>query len=273
MERQLLQGYPVDQRSLPAGGGDMCGRESREFWFHPAHQGCGEASGGRAESIRLVLIGPPGVGKGTQAALLCRRYQACHLSTGDLFRAAACESELSAAMQAALVAMRRGELVSDELVMDLVRERCTCLACQGGFLLDGVPRTLPQARALVELLAELEATLDGVVLYELAETEIVARICGRRTCATCKAVYHESACPPAKPGACDRCGGSLMQRDDDRPEVVVARLAAYRAATRPLSDFYAARGELIPVAAHGSPEEICERTCQALAARRTAPRC
>ena len=251
----------------------MCNQRSRQLWFHPGQGRCDEVPSPQRPKMRLILLGPPGVGKGTQAELLCRRFRACHLSTGDLFRSASCESELSPAMQVALDAMRRGELVSDELVMDLVRERSMCLACHGGFLLDGVPRTLPQAQALVELFAQLNVAVDGVILYELAEEAIASRICGRRTCAACKSVFHVETRPPAVANVCDNCGGVLIQRDDDRPDVVRTRLAAYRQATQPLCDFYSARGELIMVSADGGPEDVFERTCEALAAYRITTPC
>lgn len=247
----------------------MCDQSNRDLWFHPLHE-AGESGSRRAEpAMRLVLVGPPGVGKGTQAALLCRRYRACHLSTGDLFRAASCETDLSPAMQTALDTMRAGGLVSDDLVMELVRERGACLRCCGGFLLDGVPRTLPQAQALGVLLDELHVTLDGVILYDLPAEEIAARICGRRTCPNCKAVYHETAQPPLKSGVCDRCQTALVQRDDDQPEVVRTRLAAYRDATEPLIDFYRDRGELVAVSAAGTPEEVFQRACEALRKHRS----
>ena len=138
-------------------------------------------------------MGPPGVGKGTQAEMLCERLRTCHLSTGDLFRAAKCEKNPSPAMSAALEMMRRGELVSDDLVMSMVRERLQCLQCHGGFLLDGVPRTIQQAHSLENLLNEARVSIDAVLHYELPIAEIVDRIGGRRTCSQCKAVYHVTA--------------------------------------------------------------------------------
>ena len=218
----------------------------------------------RKHTYRLVLLGPPGVGKGTQAELLCERLGTCHLSTGDLFRASSCAEDPSPAMATALEAMRRGELVSDELVMSMVRERFDCLRCYGGFLLDGVPRTLAQAETLENMLAELKVALDAVFSYELPLEEIVDRIGGRRTCGKCKAVYHITARPPAQEGLCDRCGGELIQRDDDRPEAVRIRMQTYREATRPLTDFYAERGKLVSVSAQGSPGEIIEQSLQSL---------
>jgi len=167
-------------------------------------------------------------------------------------------------MAAALAAMRRGELVTDELVMSMVRERCGCLRCHGGFLLDGIPRTLVQAEALEIILGQLGVALDAVLSYELPLEEIVDRIGGRRTCAKCKAVYHITARPPEKDATCDRCGGALMQRDDDRPDAVRVRLQAYTEATRPLAEFYAERKKLICISAQGQPDEICEHSLRSL---------
>lgn len=207
------------------------------------------------------------MGKGTQAELLSDRLRTCHLSTGDVFRAAKCDENSSAAVLAALAAMSRGELVSDELVIETVRERSGCLRCEGGFLLDGFPRTLLQAQWLQLLLEELGVALDGVVSYELALEEIVERIGGRRTCTDCEAVYHVTARPPAQAGTCNRCGGALRQREDDRPEVVRIRMDVYRKATAPLGEFNAQRKELISIPAGGEPGEILEQTLAALHAR------
>jgi adenylate kinase len=167
-------------------------------------------------------------------------------------------------MSAALELMRRGELVSDELVMSMVRERLQCLQCNGGFLLDGVPRTIQQAHALESLLNETGVSIDAVLHYELPIAEIVDRIGGRRTCSQCKAVYHITACPPAKEDVCDQCNARLIQRDDDRPEAVSVRMEAYRQATQPLTDFYAERKVLISISAKGRPDDILQQTLDQL---------
>jgi len=214
---------------------------------------------------RLILLGAPGVGKGTQADLLRRRLGACHLSSGDVFRAAAsskCES--SPAMAAALGYMRRGELVPDVTVWEMVRERSGCLHCQGGFILDGFPRTLTQAESLQQLMEDEKLDLDAVVNYELPIGEIVDRLSGRRTCEQCKAVYHVTQQPSRLEGICNRCGGRLFQREDDRPESVSVRMQAYEQSTAPLIEFYRNLELLLPIAATGSPEEICERTIKVL---------
>jgi adenylate kinase len=218
---------------------------------------------------RLILLGPPGVGKGTQADLLHQRLHACHLSTGDVFRAAASRSEcdLSPAMKAALEYMRRGDLVPDSIVWEMILERSGCLRCRGGFLLDGFPRTLAQAESLRRLMENQVISVHAVINYELPLSEIVARLSGRRTCRDCKTVFHATERPPKVADVCDRCGGALFQREDDRPESVKVRLEAYKEKTGPLIEFYRRLGLLLPVEAHGSPEEICARTLAALADR------
>ena len=216
-------------------------------------------------SWRLVLLGAPGVGKGTQAELLCMRLGACHLSTGDILRNASCQaaSERSPALEAALASMRRGELVSDETMLRLVGERGRCMRCCGGFVLDGFPRTVAQAEALDAILAREGVSLDAVFDYELPIEEIVERLGGRRVCPSCKAVYHLTQQPPIKAGVCDACGAELIRREDDQPETILVRMKAYEENTRPLLEFYAQKGLLITVPAHGTPDEIYARawTC------------
>ncbi len=223
----------------------------------------------RPERIyRLVLLGPPGVGKGTQAELLSTSLGACQLSTGDVFRAAKTldPCDVSPAMAVALDHMRNGELVPDETVLNLVRERSKCLRCYGGFLLDGFPRTVPQAEALDKILQENGVQLDAVLSYELPIETIVSRLSGRRTCAGCKAVFHVQSRAPKKEGVCDHCGGMLIVREDDRPEAVRVRMNAYEQSTAPLKEFYQSKDLLLCVSAEGSPEEIHRRTQLALEA-------
>jgi adenylate kinase len=213
-----------------------------------------------------VLLGPPGVGKGTQAEMISERLGTCHLSTGDVFRAAKTlpEGQRTPAIDKALDHMRRGELVPDETVIDLVKERRGCLRCMGGFLLDGFPRTVAQAESLARFLAEERLDLDGVLSFDLPIDQIVSRLSGRRTCRDCKAVYHVAARPPAVEGKCDNCGGALLQREDDRPESVRVRMEAYERSTAPLADFYRRQGLLVSVPADGSPDQIFQRTLKAL---------
>ncbi len=216
--------------------------------------------------FRLILLGAPGVGKGTQAELLSDRLGACHLSTGDIFRAAKClpPAAQGPAMESALEFMRRGDLVPDETVLAVVRDRARCLRCSGGFLLDGFPRTAVQAEALESLLDWERIPLTAVVNYELPLDVIVSRLSGRRTCTKCKAVFHVTGMPPKVEGVCDHCGGALAQREDDRPESVRVRMAAFQKSVQPLIEFYQHRGLLINVVAEGSPEAIFERTLAAL---------
>jgi adenylate kinase len=221
----------------------------------------------RERPYRLILLGPPGVGKGTQAELLCEALGTCHLSTGDVFRAAACENEPSPALRAALESMRRGELVSDLVVIEMVQERAGCLRCRGGFLLDGFPRTVAQAQALDATLSAQGVILDAVLSYDLPLEEIVARLGGRRTCADCKAVYHIVTRKPRVEGVCDRCGGALVQREDDREESIRVRMSAYEESTRPLTDYYERNGKILLIPATGSPTEILDRSLRALGER------
>jgi adenylate kinase len=215
---------------------------------------------------RLVLLGAPGVGKGTQAELLNERLGSCHLSTGDVFRAAKSlpDGQRSPAMDRALDFMRRGDLVPDQTVLDMVGERLRCLHCGGGFLLDGFPRTVVQAEALEKLMQQENVALSAVLNYDLPMEEIVSRISGRRTCSKCKAVYHLKSRPPRAEGVCDKCGGKLFQREDDRPESVRVRMEAYGKSTQPLIQFYQKRGLLVPIVAGGTPEETFQRTMTAL---------
>jgi adenylate kinase len=210
----------------------------------------------------LVLLGAPGVGKGTQAEMLSERLACCHLSTGDIFRAAKCfdEKDQTPAIQNALGYMKRGELVPDETVLQLVGERPRCLRCSGGFLLDGFPRTIAQAEALDELLKKEDVSLTVVFNYELPLDKIVARISGCRVCSKCKAVFHVETKRPQVERICDQCGGALVQREDDRPEAVKTRMKACEQSTRPLIEFYKKRGLLITIDAEGSPEDIYRRT-------------
>jgi adenylate kinase len=239
-------------------------QSDRSGWFQGGDAQCGTTVPHRGRAYRLVLLGQPGVGKGTQAELLCETLGTCHLSTGDIFRAAQCEAEPSPALRAALEAMKRGQLVPDSVVMSMVRERAGCLRCHGGYLLDGFPRTAAQAQALDALLSELGVALDVAISYELHVDEVVARLSGRRTCPGCQAVYHIASRPPGAPGICDQCHEGLVQREDDQPDSIRVRMRAYEESTRPLAEYYERAGKLLSIPASGSPEEIFGRTLKAL---------
>ena len=244
----------------------MSEKRDRTAWIKGGDARCEAPPRGGTRPYRLVLLGAPGVGKGTQAELLCERLGTCHLSTGDIFRAAKClaEGERSPALEAALGYMRRGDLVPDETVLSMVSERVNCLRCPGGFLLDGFPRTVAQAEALGNLLKREKLALDAVLNYELPLDQVVARISGRRTCSGCKAVFHVTTRPPRAEGVCDHCGAKLYQREDDRPESVRVRLQVYEQSTAPLIGFYRQRGLLISIPAEGTPDAIYQRTLTAL---------
>ncbi len=244
-------------------------RPDRAAWLQGPGARCNPPPEKAENPWRLILLGPPGVGKGTQADLLREQLHACHLSTGDVFRAASGlqECELSPAMKAALEYMRRGDLVPDSIVWEMILERSGCLRCGGGFLLDGFPRTLNQAESLRHQLENQGIALHAVVNYELPLSEIVRRLSGRRTCKQCKAVYHLTGRPSKTADVCDRCGGALFQREDDRPESVRVRLEAYEQKTAPLIKFYRELGLLLSVSAAGTPEEICARTVAVLTER------
>jgi adenylate kinase len=259
---------PVGWRALapdvPAAGVLMTVNNTRAAWLEGPSAAC-QPRPVVAVPRRLILMGAPGVGKGTQADLLRRRLGGCHLSTGDVFRAAASsDCKPSPAMSAALSYMRRGELVPDATVWEMVRERSGCLHCQGGFILDGFPRTLTQAESLKQLMDSEGLVLDAVVNYELPISEIVDRLSGRRTCRGCNGVYHLTQQTSRLVGICDRCGGELFQREDDRTESVTVRMQAYERSTAPLIGYYRNLELLLPIPATGSPEEICERTIKAL---------
>ena len=206
---------------------------------------------------RIVLLGPPGVGKGTQAARLSRTIGVPHLSTGDLLRAAvAARSPLGLRADDHI---RAGRLVPDPLVLEILGERLARPDCADGFLLDGFPRNLAQADALDRI-----ARIDAVLAFDLPTDVLVARLSGRRICPACQSVYHVESQPPRVSGRCDRDGTELVQRPDDRPEAVRTRLAVYAEQTAPLLAHYRAAGLLRPVDATGSPDDVAARVLAAV---------
>lgn len=208
-----------------------------------------------------MLLGPPGAGKGTQATLLSKHFGIPHVSTGDILRAEV--SRGSALGSEAKRFMDKGELVPDGVMLGIVRQRLAQPDSTGGVLLDGFPRSLPQAAGLEEIFAEREQPLR-VVSLDVPAAEVVRRLSGRRTCRTCGAMYHLAFEPPAKAGVCDRDGGPLYQRDDDREEIIHARLEVYRKETEPLLDFYRRRSLLREVDGTGTSAEVFRRVIQSI---------
>jgi adenylate kinase len=208
--------------------------------------------------VNLILLGPPGAGKGTQARMLVERFGLVQLSTGDLLRGAVAAG--TEAGRAAQAVMERGELVSDAIVLAVLKERLDQPDVAAGSILDGFPRTTAQAEALDALLDGRGQRVDAVISLEVDDEAMVARVAGRYTCASCGEGYHDSFKQPARDGVCDKCGGTRMKRrPDDNAETVRTRLAAYHAETAPLVDHYAARGTLTSVPAMGEIGEIAER--------------
>jgi len=206
----------------------------------------------------LILLGPPGAGKGTQAKLLAAEYRIPHISTGDMFRDhKARGTELGKKVQAIMDA---GGLVTDDVTNAMVKDRLSRPDVAEGFILDGYPRTVPQAEYLDQLLRSMGRTITRCLSYEIAEEVIVERMAGRRSCPTCGAVYHVSQNPPRVTGACDRDGAALVQRDDDKPEAVRKRLQEYATKTEPLRRYYREKGLLSEVEGVGSPEGILAAT-------------
>jgi adenylate kinase len=207
--------------------------------------------------MRVILLGPPGAGKGTQAKLIQELAEVPHISTGDILRGAvATESPLG---REAKEYMDRGELVPDGLVIDMMAQRFGEQDCQRGFLLDGFPRTVAQARALEQLLGDCKMPLDHALQLDVPRAELLRRLSGRRTCRRCGAMYHLAFDPPAEAGNCRRCGGELFQRNDDREETISARLDVYDRQTAPLSDFYRSRGLLREIDGTGETRDVFAR--------------
>ncbi|MET9758524.1 adenylate kinase [Streptomyces sp. NPDC006372] len=213
--------------------------------------------------MRIVLVGPPGAGKGTQAAFLAKNLSIPHISTGDLFRAnISQQTELG---KLAKSYMDAGNLVPDEVTIAMAKDRMEQPDAENGFLLDGFPRNVSQAEALDELLETESMQLDAVLDLEVPEDEVVKRIAGRRICRNDSAhVFHVTYKQPAKEGVCDVCGGELYQRDDDSEETVRTRLEVYHTQTEPIIDYYKAQGLVVTISALGKVEDVTTRAMEAL---------
>ncbi|MGN0382836.1 MAG: adenylate kinase [Eubacterium sp.] len=195
--------------------------------------------------MKIIMLGAPGAGKGTQAKMIADKYHVPHISTGDIFRANIKNgTELG---NKAKSYMDKGLLVPDELVVDLVIDRFKEEDCKNGYVLDGFPRTIPQAEALDAALAKLGEKVDYAINVEVPDENIVRRMSGRRACVGCGATYHIVHIPTKVEGICDRCGGELILRDDDKPETVMKRLDVYHEQTQPLIDYYTSQGVLVEV--------------------------
>jgi adenylate kinase len=212
----------------------------------------------------VILLGPPGVGKGTQAVRLADAVGAKHISTGDLLRAARREgSELG---QRAQGYMDAGELVPDGLILDLVRDHLASIPAESAILFDGFPRTTAQAEGLEKVVADAGRNVDRVIVFEAREEELVRRLSGRRSCPECGAVFNVHFTPPLMDGECDRCGGDLVQRPDDQPETVLNRLVVYREQTAPLIAWYEeSESDVERIDAERSVEDVFETFRQAVA--------
>ncbi|MBR5320124.1 MAG: adenylate kinase [Peptococcaceae bacterium] len=204
--------------------------------------------------MKIILMGPPGAGKGTQAEKLVELYQIPHISTGDMFRKAQKEgTELGLKAKSY---MDQGQLVPDEVTVGIVKERLAEDDCKDGFLLDGFPRTVQQADALDGILAELGMVLDRVVNIEVDKAFLVDRLTGRRVCRTCGATFHVTNKAPKVEGVCDKCGGELYQRNDDKVETVSNRLDVYAAQTAPLIEYYQSKGIMSSIDGSKSMEDV-----------------
>lgn len=212
--------------------------------------------------MRLVLVGPPGAGKGTQAEFIAAHLAVPKISTGDIFRA-----NVSQGTPLGVEAKRymdAGKLVPDEVTINMVRDRLAEPDAADGFLLDGFPRTTPQAAALDKLLADLGTALDLVLELVVDDDEVIRRLSGRRTCRGCGKIWHVEFDAPTNEGVCDRCGAELFQRDDDKADTIARRLVEYAEKTAPLVDYYGAQGKLVGIDATGPVEDVTVRAIDAL---------
>ncbi|MEI3305571.1 MAG: adenylate kinase [Dysosmobacter sp.] len=208
--------------------------------------------------MKLILLGAPGAGKGTQAERLCKQLNIPTISTGNILRAAIKDGTPTGLKAKSY--MDAGKLVPDEVIIGIITERLAQEDCRNGYILDGVPRTIAQAEAM----EKAGITFDDVISIEIADETIMQRMSGRRVCESCGASYHLVAVPPKTPGVCDNCGGKLVQRKDDAPETVKARLEVYHQETEPLKAFYEQRGLLKPVENQSTVEGTTEAILRAL---------
>ncbi len=217
--------------------------------------------------MNLILLGPPGAGKGTQAQLMVDRYHIPQISTGDILRAAV-KGKTPLGVKAKGF-MNQGKLVPDELVIGIIEERLKAADCHPGFILDGFPRTIAQAEALQPILSKMGRSIDHVVNIEVEDEELVRRLTGRRTCKNCGAMFHIVFHAPKREGICDRCGGTLYQREDDKEETIRTRLKEYQKQTAPLIQYYQQKKTLRSIQGVGGQEQIFEQIVRLLDA---APR-
>ena len=215
-----------------------------------------------AAGARVVLLGPPGAGKGTQAKLLQEAFAACQISTGDILRKAVAEKTPLGREAAQYI--DRGALVPDDVIVKLVAERLKGKDCEKGFILDGFPRTIPQAKSLDAILEEMRLSLNRVLSVQVPREVIIERLAGRRSCKNCGALAHMVFDPPKREGVCDRCGGELYQRRDDEEKTVAHRLEVYENQTAPLVDYYSERKLLREIDGVGAVDEIRDRVRRAL---------
>lgn len=215
--------------------------------------------------MRILIMGAPGAGKGTQASLIKDKYQIPHISTGNMFREAIAKQTPTGIEAQGYI--EKGNLVPDSTTIKLVKERLLEEDCKKGFLLDGFPRTVAQAESLDEILKELNIKLDAVVNVVVDDSYIVDRICGRRTCLKCGEAFHVTYKLPKKEGVCDVCGGELIQRKDDSEETIKNRLAVYSAQTKPVLEYYQKQNLTKDVAGVGEIKEVFENVVKALEAK------
>lgn len=204
--------------------------------------------------MRVVFLGPPGAGKGTQAETICKVKKIPHISSGNLLREAV-ENGKETGVKAKTF-IEKGQLVPDEIVVDIIKDRIVKDDCEKGFILDGFPRTLSQAKVLDEMLAKLSNKLDLVFYFAVSEESVVNRLSGRRICGNCGANYHITFVPSSKDGTCDKCGGKLNKRADDKPETILERLKVYREQTESLIQYYKKNGVLREIACDANIEAI-----------------